>query len=163
MPEHKSPQGISAEQDGRFSDKEKKLMATMKFPSNFSEKVDMKRVNLDMIEPWLMDKTTELLTIEDEVFVQYIIGLLQLEGGIDPRILQIRITPFLERNSGPFMTELWALLLDAQSNPGGIPTVLLERKKAEMRSKKVCVCFHGSVLFPSHNKVGHDGPNLFQD
>ena len=36
-----------------------------------------------------------------------------------------------------FMQELWDLLLSAQQNIGGIPTVFLEKKKEEIRKKKV--------------------------
>lgn len=37
-----------------------------------------------------------------------------------------------------FMQELWDLLVSAQENIGGIPTVFLEQKKEELRLKKVC-------------------------
>ena len=37
-----------------------------------------------------------------------------------------------------FMQELWDLLLSAQENIGGIPTPFLEKKKEEIRQKKVC-------------------------
>jgi hypothetical protein len=35
------------------------------------------------------------------------------------------------------MLELWKLLLSAQSNPAGIPTEFLEKKKEEILAKKV--------------------------
>lgn len=35
--------GTSADQDSRFSNKEKKLLKTMSFPPEFDKKVDMKK------------------------------------------------------------------------------------------------------------------------
>ena len=37
------------------------------------------------------------------------------------------------------MKELWELLLSAQTNIGGIPTAFLEKKKEEIRQRKVMV------------------------
>ena len=36
--------GVSADQDGRFKIAEKKLMAKMKFPPEFSQKIDLSKV-----------------------------------------------------------------------------------------------------------------------
>lgn len=43
----------------------------------------------------------------------------------------------MERNTGKFMKELWALLLSAQNNASGVPQLFLEAKEEEMRKKKV--------------------------
>lgn len=43
----------------------------------------------------------------------------------------------MERNTGKFMKELWALLLSAQNNASGVPQQFLEAKEEEMRKKKV--------------------------
>ena len=37
--------GVQAEQDGRFKSQEKKMFAKMKFPSQFTTKVDMRKVS----------------------------------------------------------------------------------------------------------------------
>jgi len=115
--------------------------------------VDIAKVNLSLIEPWITKRTTELLSLEDDILVQYIMGLLQAEEGIDPRVIQIRVAPFLYRKAAPFVSELWSLLLDAQKNPGGIPTELLERTKAVLQKKRVrtimlfaVVCSHRFLL-----------------
>ena len=39
-------QGTSADQDNRFSDKEKKLLNSMKFDESLGKKVDMKKVGM---------------------------------------------------------------------------------------------------------------------
>lgn len=51
--------------------------------------------------------------------------------------MQLEITGFLEGNASVFMEELWTLLLDAQRNPTGIPTVFLEKKKQELLARQV--------------------------
>jgi len=40
--------------------------------------VDMKKVNLDVVRPWIQKRITELLSgIEDEVLIEYIFQLLE--------------------------------------------------------------------------------------
>ena len=51
---------------------------------------------------------------------------------LDPRELQINLTGFLEKAARPFVADLWALLLSAQSSPSGIPQQLIDAKKAEL-------------------------------
>ena len=50
----------------------------------------------------------------------------------DPKKMQLSLTGFLESSTPEFMSALWALLLDAQDAPGGIPRELVELKKAEL-------------------------------
>lgn len=89
-------QGTTAEQDNRFSDKEKKLLKQLKFGDCLSQrvsknsmvtislnskifyfKVDMTKVKLDVIKPWIMDKITEILHIEDDVIVEFVYNQLE--------------------------------------------------------------------------------------
>ena len=51
--------------------------------------------------------------------------------------MQINLTGFLEGEAGPFMQSLWALLVSAQNEVGGIPTEILEKKKAELKAQMV--------------------------
>ncbi|OCB90554.1 hypothetical protein A7U60_g2232 [Sanghuangporus baumii] len=127
--------GTSAEQDSRFSDKEMKLLRTLKFPPEFSEKVDMRKVNLQVMRPWIANKVTELVGFEDEVVVEYAMGLLEdpSQPTPDPRKMQINLTGFLTAKTPEFMIALWKLLLEAQASPGGIPKTFVEEKKEEMR------------------------------
>ncbi|CAG8467853.1 4565_t:CDS:10 [Ambispora leptoticha] len=127
--------GTSLEQDSRFSDKEKKLLKSMNFPAEFNKKVDFDKVNMTVIKPWIANKVVELLGAEDEVVVNYVFGLLE-EPNLDPRMMQINLTGFLEKNAPIFVAELWKLLLSAQEGVGGIPTVFLEQKMEEIRKKK---------------------------
>uniref|UniRef100_A0A0K8SVD8 Serine/arginine repetitive matrix protein 1 n=1 Tax=Lygus hesperus TaxID=30085 RepID=A0A0K8SVD8_LYGHE len=122
--------GTTAEQDNRFSDKEKKLMKVMKFGDALTKRVDMTRVKLDTIKPWISKKITELLGMEDDVVVEFVFNQLEDEKFPDPKKMQINLTGFLNgKNARVFMTDLWELLLSAQESPSGIPDVLMEMKK----------------------------------
>lgn len=42
-----------------------------------SLQVDMKKVNMEVIKPWIAKKVTELVGFEDEVVIEYAMGLLE--------------------------------------------------------------------------------------
>ncbi|TCD66924.1 hypothetical protein EIP91_000763 [Steccherinum ochraceum] len=130
--------GTSADQDRRFSDKELKLLKSMKFPPEFDKKVDMRKVNLQVIRPWVVKKVVELVGFEDEVVVEYAMGLLEDDSQPtpDPRKMQINLTGFLTTHTPTFMAALWNLLLEAQESPAGVPKTFVEQKKEEMRQAR---------------------------
>jgi len=70
--------GTSATQDSRFSDKEKKLMKVMKFEEALSTKVDMTKVKLDVLKPWIADRVNDLLGMEDDVVTEFIFNQLEV-------------------------------------------------------------------------------------
>ncbi|KAH9067552.1 PWI domain-containing protein, partial [Lactarius vividus] len=127
--------GTSADQDRRFSDKELKLLKTLKFPAQFDTKVDMRKVNSQVIRPWVTKKVVELLGLDDELVVEYAMGLLEDESQPtpDPKKMQINLTGFLTDSTPVFMAALWNLLIEAQTSPAGIPRSFVEEKKEEMR------------------------------
>ncbi|KAI9495109.1 serine/arginine repetitive matrix 1, partial [Zychaea mexicana] len=128
--------GTSADQDMRFSNKNKKLLKSMDFPPEFDEKVNMTKVKFDVIKPWITTRVTELLGFEDELVINFAFGLLE-EKNPDPKMMQINLTGFLEKNTQTFILELWRLLLSAQQSKSGIPQKFLEEKKQEiMRNKE---------------------------
>lgn len=56
----------------------------------------------------------------------------------DAKMMQINLTGFLNgKNAREFMKDLWPLLLSAQENIAGIPSVFLEQKKEEIRQRQV--------------------------
>ena len=57
----------------------KKLMKTMKFAPNLDQKVDMEKVNLDTVKPWVVNRITSLLGFEDDVVTEFIFNLLENE------------------------------------------------------------------------------------
>ncbi|KAK4254924.1 hypothetical protein QN277_007997 [Acacia crassicarpa] len=128
--------GTSADQDTRFSNKQAKLLKSQKFAPELDHLVDMTKVNMDVIKPWITIKVTELLGFEDEVLINFIHGLLDAKE-VNGKEVQIQITGFMEKNTGKFMKELWSLLLSAQKNASGVPQQFLDAKEEELRKKKV--------------------------
>ncbi|MBW0498565.1 hypothetical protein O181_038280 [Austropuccinia psidii MF-1] len=130
--------GTSSEQDTRFKDKEKSLLKSINFPKELDQKVDMRKVELSVMRPWIAEKIMELLGFEDEVVVEYVNGLLEDQANpiVDPKRMQINLTGFLESKTGQFMSELWALLISAQQSPLKVPALFIEQKKEEMRKRE---------------------------
>ena len=119
--------GTSVGQDGRFSNKEEATLKMMAYPAEYSQKVRMEKVNVAKIGEWMQKRLTELLGLEDDVtsgmFLEYLESGAK-EGKLDPRRLQYMAVPFLNADAMPFVRELWLLLLDAQTQPDGIPATL---------------------------------------
>ncbi|KAE9616589.1 putative PWI domain-containing protein [Lupinus albus] len=128
--------GTSADQDTRFSNKQAKLLKSQKFPAELEHLVDMTKVNMEVMKPWITKRVTELLGFEDEVLINFIHGLLDKKE-VNGKEVQIQITGFMEKNTGKFMKELWTLLLGAQKNASGVPQQFLDAKEEELRKKKV--------------------------
>lgn len=128
--------------------------------------VEMAKVKIDVIKPWIATRVTELLGFEDEVLINFIYGLLDVKVLIPPLLkqklasrvfvhshrliraasvwqeadgkhLQIQLTGFMEKNTGRFMKELWGLLTSAQNNQSGVPQQFLDAKAEEAKKKKV--------------------------
>ncbi|CDS00864.1 hypothetical protein [Sporisorium scitamineum] len=114
-----SYKGISAAQDSRFSNKESALLRKLKFPPHFDTKVDMTKVEISVIKPWIARRVTELLGFEDDVVLEYAAGMLEEQRFPDVKKMQIQLTGFLEDKTADFMGELWELLISAQDSPGG--------------------------------------------
>jgi len=127
--------GASQDQDVRFPNKEKKLLSQLKFPNEYNTKVDMTKVEIDVIKPWISQQITKLLGFEDEVLIGYVFGLLE-EKHPDPRLLQVNITGFLEQDASDFCLQLWKLLISAQNSIGGIPPQFLAKKKIDILNRK---------------------------
>ncbi|XP_028847037.1 serine/arginine repetitive matrix protein 1 isoform X4 [Denticeps clupeoides] len=129
--------GTSAEQDNRFSNKQKKLLKQLKFAECLEKKVDMTKVNLEVIKPWITQRVTEILGFEDDVVIEFIFNQLE-EKNPDSKMMQINLTGFLNgKNAREFMKDLWPLLLSAQENIAGIPTAFLEQKKEEIKQRQI--------------------------
>ncbi|TNN83134.1 Serine/arginine repetitive matrix protein 1 [Liparis tanakae] len=129
--------GTSAEQDNRFSNKQKKLLKQLKFAECLDKKVDMTKVNLEVIKPWITQRVTEVLGFEDDVVIEFIFNQLE-DKHPDSKMMQINLTGFLNgKNAREFMRDLWPLLLSAQENIAGIPSAFLEQKKEEIKQRQI--------------------------
>ncbi|SPB47718.1 unnamed protein product [Aspergillus niger] len=144
-----------------------KLLKQTKFPPEFSRKVDMTKVNIEVMKKWIAGKISEILGNEDDVVIELCFNLLEGSRFVsiqanwfhfalsqpDIKSLQIQLTGFLDKDTGKFCKELWSLCLSAQENPQGVPKELLEAKKLELIQEKVgCladVWVVGRMLTPS--------------
>ncbi|KAL8055933.1 hypothetical protein ABFX02_04G087600 [Erythranthe guttata] len=127
--------GTSADQDTRFSNKQAKLLKSKKFAPELDNLVDMTKVKMDVMRPWIAKRVTELIGFEDEVLLNFIDGLLEGKE-VNGKEIQISLTGFMERNTGKFMKELWVLLLSAQQNVSGVPQQFLDAKEEETKQKQ---------------------------
>merc|ERR1719336_3393249 len=108
----------------------------MKFPTEFSVKVNMEKVSLPVIKKWIAERILEILGFEDDILVQFVFNMLETakkeKQSPDPRVMQVQLTGFLERDAKAFTEELWNHIVTASRNPGGIPTKMLEETKRKL-------------------------------
>ncbi|KAJ5252280.1 Splicing factor PWI [Penicillium chrysogenum] len=114
-----------------------KLIRQTKFPPEFNKKVDMTKVNVEVMKKWIASQISKILGNEDDVVIELCFA--HLEGSRFPDIkhLQIQLTGFLDKDTPKFCQELWSLCLSGQENPQGVPKELLEAKKLELIQEKV--------------------------
>uniref|UniRef100_A0A7S0WPQ6 PWI domain-containing protein n=1 Tax=Pyramimonas obovata TaxID=1411642 RepID=A0A7S0WPQ6_9CHLO len=106
------------------------------FPAELDTQVNMKKVNLEVIKPWITKRVTELLGgVEDEVLIGMIISYLE-DTGIKPKEMMTALMSFLEKNTSLFMKELWSMLISAQESPDGIPVQLIVAKQEEQQRQQ---------------------------
>ncbi|KAJ2472499.1 separin protein [Coemansia sp. RSA 2322] len=125
--------GTNLAQDQRFGDATQKLMSQMTFGSQLKKRVDMSKVNMEVIKPWIASKIKEALGLEDEVLFEFVINMLEESNTPDPKAMQVNLTGFLESKTQEFMQSLWTLLLEAQKGLGGMPESLIRSKVEEIR------------------------------
>ncbi|OHW95528.1 pwi domain mRNA processing protein [Colletotrichum incanum] len=114
-----------------------KLLKSTKFPLEFNQKVDMQKVNLQVMKKWIASKISDILGSEDDVVIELCFNLIEGSRYPDIKSLQIQLTGFLDKDTAPFCKELWKLCLSAQTSPQGVPKELLEAKKLELIQEKV--------------------------
>mmetsp|Transcript_25626 Transcript_25626/g.65121 ORF Transcript_25626/g.65121 Transcript_25626/m.65121 type:complete len:235 (-) Transcript_25626:225-929(-) len=121
---------------------EQKLIKSLEkkgmFPEHFAKKVDITKVSMDVLRPWITRRITELMGFEDDIVVDFCITQLEekSEKGLDPKLLQVNMTGFMERKAAPFCSEVWTHLLSAQESPVGVPRDFIDKKKDELRQKR---------------------------
>ncbi|KAI1322890.1 PWI domain-containing protein [Xylariaceae sp. FL0255] len=114
-----------------------KLLRATKFPPEFSRKVDMQKVNLQVMKKWIASRISEILGAEDDVVIELCFNLIDGPRFPDIKALQIQLTGFLDKDTASFCQELWKLCLSAQTSPQGVPKELLEAKKLELIQEKI--------------------------
>lgn len=129
---------MSSTSDQAEESKTKDIKQSKPSKSIFKQSVDIHKVNAVVIKKWI---TTELQKIlpDDEIALEFIFELLfGAENGkafIHP--IKEQLNDFVgKEQSEKFCLELWELLLDAQNNPTGVPTKLVEERAKQLEERK---------------------------
>ncbi|KAL7521503.1 hypothetical protein ACHAWX_006174 [Stephanocyclus meneghinianus] len=118
-----------------------KLLRTTPFPPHFSTKVDTSKLHRGVLSHWIEQRIEEILGFEDEIVSSTATNLFLPEGTedgkvieVDPRKAQLDLVGFLgEKESAEFASELWEMMIDGANRKSGIPLILVEKKKEEMK------------------------------
>mmetsp|Transcript_36222 Transcript_36222/g.87696 ORF Transcript_36222/g.87696 Transcript_36222/m.87696 type:complete len:444 (+) Transcript_36222:15-1346(+) len=117
----------------------RKALKGTRFPDNFTQAVELEKVNKQVLTQWIERRVTSILGFEDEIVSSTAINLFLPEEGEspDPKRSQLDLVGFLgEEESASFARDLWTLMLEAQDSATGIPKTLLEEKKKELAAKQ---------------------------
>ena len=72
--------GTSVDQDCRWGKADERLMAKMqlagKFAAVLTQKVDISKVNMQVITKWCSERLTEILGFEDDIVIGLVVNLL---------------------------------------------------------------------------------------
>lgn len=138
--------GPSAEQDPRsWSKKEKVLIREMEKNNEFSQiynqKVDIDKISIVQMKPWIEKTIAELQGEEDDIAVAFCIGQLEAEQKkkdgaymMEPKRFQLNVKGVLGNLAAPFCHALWDKLLQEQAK-GGSKDQSAEEKRYEMKMK----------------------------
>lgn len=75
------------------------------------------------------------------------------KGDVDPRKAQLDLVGFLgEKESAEFASELWEMMIDGSQRQSGIPLILVEKKKEEM--KRAREAGHSVAVAPKRGIAG---------
>jgi len=80
-------------------------LSLTKMAADMSNQVDMRKVNLTVIRPWIAKKVLELVGFEDDLVVEYAVGLLEDESQ-PVSLTTLSITQFLTMTYF-FFTSCW--------------------------------------------------------
>ncbi|CZT09802.1 uncharacterized protein RCO7_02178 [Rhynchosporium graminicola] len=138
-----------------------KLLKSTKFPPEFSKKVDMQKVNAEVMKKWIAGKISEILGSEDDVVIELCFNLIEGARYPDIKTMQIQLTGFLDKDTAVFCKELWNLCLSAQSNPQGVPKELLEAKKLELIQEKLKRLQKNHVLVETRTNAENERQTTF--
>ena len=132
--------GTSVEQDARFANKSSTLLSSTRFPALYRQRVDLQRVNVDVLAPWVHARVAALLGMEDDVVAALVLSTLSqakaARRDVDARQLQVDLTGFLAADAERLVSDLWQRLLDAQHSAGGVAPQLLQARKDQLRAKE---------------------------
>lgn len=123
--------GVTAKNDPRF--KGKMVREVIDYPPNVTESIETEKINAMSFEEWIQKEISKYT--DDELIPGIVQGYLEGKE-IDSQDLGRTLKPFIGlEHTKEFVSRLWDLLLDAQSNELGIPSAFLEQSKQEIEEK----------------------------
>jgi serine/arginine repetitive matrix protein 1 len=96
-------------------------------------KVDMSKVNTDIVVDWLLSRLEKVVP-DDDIVSGYAVEL--LKGEIEYKSIKSQLQGFLGEQASSVCRDLWKLLISAQEDPLGIPKQLIEEKKRQLREER---------------------------
>lgn len=94
--------GTTLEQDGRFKNKEKKLLGNINFPKEFEIPIDIGKIEMKVIKDWVERRIKSILGFDDEFCVNFTMSM--LDEKIDPKKIHIQLI-------GKYVLLLYKLIL----------------------------------------------------
>ena len=92
-----------------------------------TQRIDMSRVNLDVVMPWITEHFNYIYNIED-----FLNEELKREQPVCPKIFQLKLLRFLNIHKvQQFTTDLWQILLLSQASGMGMPPFVMEQIKKD--------------------------------
>jgi len=117
-------------------DADGKLLSAMQLPEVLGAAVDAGKVNLAVMDGWVERELKRELGFEDDILVGMVCNKLR-ENPINVKALAVELSAFLQRDAAlAFLTALWALLLEAQESPDGLPRVLVQERMKEIEQRQ---------------------------
>lgn len=108
--------GTSADQDFRFANKQKKLLKELNFSPILNTKLNMSKIDVDSMKPWIEEKIKSILEKDDELLSESIYEHLAAREPVDGKNILVLITGFVEdAKASKFMEELWTKLVELQT------------------------------------------------
>lgn len=87
--------GTDLNQDRRFKDKEALAIKASTFPEHFDQKVDLRKVNIAVLRPWIAKRITEIMKFEDDVVIEYVYSMLEDKSKPVSDVSNMFVLPFL--------------------------------------------------------------------
>jgi serine/arginine repetitive matrix protein 1 len=68
--------GTQLSQNVKFKDKDQKLIKEWNWPAHF-ERIDLSKVELDVLAPWIQHRCTQLMGQNDEIVISYVASYME--------------------------------------------------------------------------------------
>uniref|UniRef100_A0A0A9FAS2 PWI domain-containing protein n=1 Tax=Arundo donax TaxID=35708 RepID=A0A0A9FAS2_ARUDO len=147
-----------ADQGTCFSDTQSKCLKTQTFSPELDRLIDMSKVDMRVMKPWIARRVTELHGSEDKGLIGRIYSLLEEKTIIDGKNIQIQLTGLME-NLVKFMKELWSLLLSGQQDGSVVRQHFIDAEGAQFQERKAFNALNAQEI-PNEREKDGTGSNL---